>query len=279
MNRCSLNQATIKRADLATALRVTREARIGGIGLWREPVAEVGLRQAARMVADSGLRVSSLCRGGFFTAADAQARRSALDDNRRAIDEAAALTAAAGSGSAPVLVLVPGGLPEGSRDLAGARERVRDAVGALVEDAASAGVVLAIEPMHPMYAADRGVVSTLEQALDVAEQFPAATVGVVVDTFHVWWDPRLFEQIARAGGRIASYQICDWITPLPADPLLARGLPGDGHIDVAATTRAVLDAGYRGDVEVEIFNQQVWDADPAEVAHRTAERFAAHAGA
>jgi sugar phosphate isomerase/epimerase len=276
--RLSLNQATVKYADLATALRVTRGAGIASIGLWREPVAEVGLARAATMVADSGLRVSSLCRGGFFTAADDDGRKAALDENRRAIEETATLAAAGAPGSAPVLVLVAGGLPEGDRDLPGVRARAADAVGALVDDAAAAGVVLAIEPMHPIYAADRGVISTLGQALDVAERFPAETVGVVVDTFHVWWDPQLAEQVHRAGPRIAAYQVCDWITPLPPDALLARGMMGDGHVDFAAVTRLVTAAGYRGDVEVEIFNQAVWDADPAEVARRTAARFAAHVG-
>ena len=142
--------------------------------------------------------------------------------------------------------------------------------------AAAAGVVLAIEPMHPIYAADRGVISTLGQALDVAEQFPADRVGVVVDTFHVWWDPQLDAQVRRAGSRIASYQVCDWITPLPADALLARGMMGDGHVDFAAVTRLVVESGYAGDVEVEIFNQEIWDADPAEVAERTAKAFEAH---
>jgi len=278
--RLSLNQATIKYADLATALRVTAAAGIASIGLWREPVAEVGLAAAQRLVATSGLRVSSLCRGGFFTAADPDLRRAALAENRRAIAETATLAAAGAAGSAPVLVLVAGGLPDGDRDLPGARERARDAVGALVDDAVAAGVTLAIEPMHPIYAADRGVISTLGQALDVAEQFPAATVGVVVDTFHVWWDPQLAEQLKRAGagGRIAGYQVCDWITPLPADALLARGMMGDGHIDFAAITAAVSDAGYAGDIEVEIFNQGIWDADPAAVAARTARSFAAHVG-
>ena len=279
--RLSLNQATIKYADLATALRVTAEAGIPSIGLWREPVAEVGLAAAQRLVATSGLRVSSLCRGGFFTATDPDLRRAALAENRCAIAETATLAAAGAAGSAPVLVLVAGGLPDGDRDLPGARERARDAVGALVDDAVAAGVTLAIEPMHPIYAADRGVISTLGQALDVAEQFPAATVGVVVDTFHVWWDPQLAEQLKRAGagGRIAGYQVCDWITPLPADALLARGMMGDGHIDFAAITAAVSDAGYTGDIEVEIFNQGIWDADPAAVAARTARCFAAHVGA
>ena len=276
--RLSLNQATIKYADLATALRITREAGMASIGLWREPVAEAGLAAAAAMVTDSGLRVSSLCRGGFFTAADDGLRRAALDENRRAIEETAVLAAAGAPGSAPVLVLVAGGLPAGDRDLPGARARAGDAVGTLVDEAAAAGVVLAIEPMHPIYAADRGVISTLGQALDVAEQFPAATVGVVVDTFHVWWDPQLGEQVRRAGrdGRISSYQVCDWITPLPPDALLARGMMGDGHIDFPAVTRAVMAAGYTGDVEVEIFNQAIWDADPAEVAERTVKSFAAY---
>ena len=278
--RLSLNQATIKHADLATALRVTRQAGIPGIGLWREPVAEAGLAAAAAMVAGSGLRVSSLCRGGFFTTADNRRRRAALEENRRAIEEAATLAAAGAPGSAPVLVLVAGGLPEGDRDLPGARERAADAVAALADDAADAGVILAIEPMHPVYAADRGVISTLGQALDIAEQFPAATVGVVVDTFHVWWDPQLGQQLRRAarGRRIAAYQVCDWITPLPPDPLLARGMMGEGHIDFAAVTRAVAQAGYTGDVEVEIFNQEIWDACPAEIAERTAKSFAAHVG-
>jgi sugar phosphate isomerase/epimerase len=269
--KLSLNQATIKFADLATALRVTREAGIESIGLWREPVAEVGLAGAAAMVADSGLRVSSLCRGGFFTAADPTRRRAALEDNRRAIEETATLAAAGAPGSAPVLVLVAGGLPDGDRDLPGARARAADAIAELVDDAAAAGVVLAIEPMHPIYAADRGVISTLGQALDVAERFP--TVGVVVDTFHVWWDPQLAEQLRRAGPRIAAYQVCDWITPLPADALLARGMMGDGHIDFAAVTRLVAEAGYAGDIEVEIFNQAIWDADPLDVALRTVKSF------
>ncbi|HWU57224.1 MAG TPA: sugar phosphate isomerase/epimerase family protein [Microbacteriaceae bacterium] len=281
--RLSLNQATIKYASLADALRVTAAAGIGSIGLWREPVADVGLDEAVRLVADSGLRVSSLCRGGFFTPLPGAARNAALDDNRRAIDETAALAAAGAEGSRAVLVLVAGGLPAGSRDLIGARERVRDAVGVLEADAASAGVTLAIEPLHPMYAADRAVISTLGQALDIAEQFNATTssgptVAVEVDTFHIWWDPQVLEQIARAGrtGRIASYQVCDWITPLPADVLLGRGMMGDGHIDFGPMTDAVERAGYTGDVEVEIFNQQIWDAPFDQVATRVVASFAEH---
>ena len=271
--RLSLNQATIKYADLATALRVTADAGVSSIGLWREPVAEVGLATAVRLVADSGLRVSSLCRGGFVTVPEGPARRAAIDDNRRAITETAAL-------GAPTLVLVAGGLPAGSRDLVGARERVRDAIGELAGEARAAGVTLAIEPLHPMYASDRAVISTLGQALDIAEQFGADAVGVVVDTFHVWWDPALAGQIHRAGagGYIASYQVCDWATPLPADVLLARHYPGDGVIDFAAVSALVQTAGYTGDVEVEIFNQEIWDTPAADVVARTVASFAAAVG-
>ncbi|MCU1445524.1 sugar phosphate isomerase/epimerase [Cryobacterium sp.] len=266
--RLSINQATIEYAHLATALRVTADAGVTSIGLWREPVAEVGLDTAVQLVVDSGLRVSSLCRGGFFTNPEGPARRAAINENRRAIAETAAL-------GAPTLVLVAGELPEGSRDLVGARARVRDTIGELADEARAAGVTLAIEALHPMYVSDRAVVSTLGQALDIAEQFGSDAVGVVVDTFHVWWYPDLAAQVARAGagGYIASYQVCDWATPLPADVLLGRHYPGDGVIDFAAISELVRTAGYTGDVEVEIFNQAIWDTPPAEAVAGTVASF------
>jgi sugar phosphate isomerase/epimerase len=275
--RLSINQATIKYAGLEEALRVTADAGIASIGLWREPVNEVGLDVAARMLNDSGLRFSTHCRGGFFTLPDGQAREDALDDNRRAIDETAALAAAGAAGSTAVLVLVAGGLPHGSRDLIGARERVRDAIGVLAPHAQAAGVTLAIEPLHPMYASDRAVVSTLGQALDIAADFDPAVVGTAVDTFHVWWDPQVLAQIARAGreGRIATYQVCDWKTPLAADVLLSRHYPGEGVIDFGSLTRAVIATGYDRDIEVELFNEEVWATDPSEVVRRTARAFGA----
>ncbi|MEU4818413.1 sugar phosphate isomerase/epimerase family protein [Micromonospora aurantiaca (nom. illeg.)] len=256
--RLSLNQRTTQRWSVAEAVDGCVRAGIPAIGLWREPVAEIGVPAAARLVANAGLRVSSLCRGGFLTAADDAGRVEALADNRRAIDEAAALDAAC-------LVLVVGGLPPGSRDLAGARQRVADALAELAPYARERGVRLALEPLHPMYCADRAVLSTLGQALDLAEAFPAEQVGVVVDTFHVWWDPDVWRQIARAGARIASFQVCDFLTPLPADVLLGRGMMGDGHIDFPPLRRAVEAAGYTGDVEVEIFNAEVWATDPDRV--------------
>ncbi|GAA1477023.1 sugar phosphate isomerase/epimerase [Nocardioides aestuarii] len=265
LERLSLNQKTTDRWSLAEAVAGCAEAGIPALGVWREPVADVGTTTAARMVADAGLRVSSVCRGGFFTVADAAGRRAALDENRRALDEAAVL-------GAPCLVLVPGGLP-GDRDLRGARARAAEAVEALVPHALEVGVRLAIEPMHPIFAADRGVVSTLGQALDMAEPLPADAVGVVVDTFHVWWEPGVEEQILRAADRIASYQVCEWITPLPADTLLSRGMMGDGHIDFAHLTSLVSAAGYAGDVEVEIFNADVWAADGRDVVATLARRY------
>ncbi|SDG45083.1 Sugar phosphate isomerase/epimerase [Lentzea fradiae] len=260
MARLSLNQATVKRATVAEAVEGCVRHGIESIGLWREPVADHGLERTAKLVADAGLRVSSLCRGGFLTATD---NRAALDDNRRAIDEAAALRTG-------TLVMVVGGV-QGDKDLVGARHRVADAIAELSGYAAQAGVVLALEPMHPVFCADRGVLSTLSQALDLAERLPS--VGVVVDALHVWWDPDLDAQIVRAGPHIASYQVCDWLTPVPADVLLGRGYPGDGDIDLVRLTRQVAATGYAGDVEVEIFNAAIWAAGFDEVIGEVARRY------
>lgn len=264
--RLSLNQRTIANASLAEAIQACLAAGLPSIGVWREPVAEVGLDRAVELIKESGLRVSSLCRGGFFTAAAPEAVEQAHLDNRAAIDETARLGAA-------TLCLVPGGLPAGDRDLTGARSRVIKAIERLVPYASERGVKLGIEPMNPIYAADRGVISTLGQALDVAERFDPAVVGVIVDTFHLWWEPGVEEQIARAADRIVSYQISDWITPLPPDTLLARGMMGDGHIDFASFTRAVAAAGYQGDVEVEIFNADLWAQPYDSVVQTLSERY------
>jgi sugar phosphate isomerase/epimerase len=266
LGRLSLNQRTTASWSLPEAIKGCVDAGLGAIGIWREQVAEVGLDEAAGLVGQSGLRVSSLCRGGFFTTADPAEAEAAEARNREAIEEAAALNAA-------TLVLVPGGLPPGDRDLQGARDRAARAMERLVPHAHELGVTLGIEPMNPIYTADRGVISTLAQALDIAERFEPEDVGVVVDTFHLWWEPGIADQVHRAGERIVSYQISDWITPLPVDTLLARGMMGDGHIDFAAFTRSVAKAGYRGDIEVEIFNADLWAAPPAEVVDTMAKRY------
>jgi sugar phosphate isomerase/epimerase len=261
IERLSLNQATVKRATLAEAVALCVAEGITGIGLWRDRVEEIGVRAARELVAEAGLRVTSLCRGGFFTSPDWPA------DNLSALEQAAELRA-------DVLVLVCGGIPGGGTDLAEARARVAAGLAALVPRAADMGVRLGIEPLHPIFAADRCVVSTLGQALDLAEPYPADTVGVVVDTYHVWWDPDLAGQLARAGDRIAAFQLCDWLVPVPADNLLGRGHLGDGRIDFPAIAALVAAAGYTGPIEVEIFNADVWDAPPAETVRTVRERFA-----
>ncbi|GAB3302746.1 sugar phosphate isomerase/epimerase family protein [Pseudoclavibacter terrae] len=276
--RLSINQATIKHASLREAIDATVRQGVQSIGLWREPVAKAGLAESARMLADSGLRFSSHCRGGFATMPEGPERRAALDDNRRAIDETATLAAAGADGSSASLIIVAGGIPEGSRDLVGARGRLEEAIAELAPEAHAAGVTLVLEPLHPMYASDRAVLSTLKQALDLADRVGSPAVGVVVDSFHVWWDPDAEEQIARAGRdrRIASYQVCDWATPLPADVLLSRHLPGAGVIDFARLTTWVNDAGYTGDVEVEVFNAELWAKGFDEAVADTVTAFGEH---
>ncbi|MDT0461153.1 sugar phosphate isomerase/epimerase family protein [Streptomyces sp. DSM 41527] len=278
LDRLSLNQETVRQWSLPELADGCARAGVRGVGLWRAPVQEYGAAAAARLVRDAGLRVTSLCRGGFLTAPDPGRRAAALDDNRAAVDEAAAL-------GTDTLVLVSGGLPPGSRDLSGARERVADALGELGPYAAQRGVRLALEPLHPMYAADRCVVSTLAQALDLAERFPAGQVGVVVDTYHLWWDDTVGTQIARAGGtgdgaasRIAAFQLADWVTPLPEGALLGRGQLGDGAVDLRWFRERVDAAGYRGPIEVEIFNPALWARDGTDVLAEIVDRFRTHVG-
>jgi sugar phosphate isomerase/epimerase len=264
--RLSLNQATVNKLTVPEAVGLCARHEIPAIGLWREHVAQAGLAATAAAVRAAGLRVSSLCRGGFFTHADPAARRAAIADNQAAIAEAAAL-------GAGVLVLVSGGLVPGSRDIGLARRMIADAIGELVPAAQAHGVRLGLEALHPVFAADRCVITRLGEALDLALAFPADAVGVVVDTYHVWWDAALLPDIARAGTRIASYQVCDWTLPLPANTLLGRGHVGDGHIDFPPVTAAVTAAGYAGDIEVEIFNEAIWSAPPDETAATVVKRF------
>ncbi|MFG2557831.1 sugar phosphate isomerase/epimerase family protein [Streptomyces sp. NPDC048496] len=272
LSRLSINQETIKQWSLPELAEGCVKAGIAKVGLWRAPVQEYGVECTAQLLKDAGLTATSLCRGGFFTALDPAERARALDDNRAAVDEAAAL-------STDTLVLVSGGLPPGSRDLHGARERVAEALAELGPYARERGVRLAIEPLHPMFASDRCVVSTLSQALDIAERFPAEQVGVVVDTYHIWWDDQAAAQIARAGegGRIHSFQLADWITPLPAGVLVGRGQLGDGSVDFRAFRETVEATGFDGPIEVEIFNEDLWARDGAEVLAEVAARYIEHA--
>ncbi|WP_327315200.1 sugar phosphate isomerase/epimerase family protein [Streptomyces sp. NBC_01235] len=271
LTRFSINQMTVKQLSMPELVDACRELGVTNVGLWREPVQTYGLEATAKLVRDAGLTVTTLCRGGFFTAIDPAERTAALADNRRAIDEAATL-------GTEVLVLVSGGLPSGSKDLHGARERIADALAELGPYAENHGVKLAIEPLHPMYASDRCVVSTLTQALDLAERFPAHQVGVTVDTYHIWWDDQAPAQIARAGasGRIHTFQLADWTTPLPEGVLNGRGQIGDGAIDMREWQAYVEAAGYTGAIEVELFNDVLWARDGREVLAETAARFVEH---
>jgi sugar phosphate isomerase/epimerase len=265
VKRFALNSATTKRWALPDLVAGCVDAGVEGVGLWREDLAEYGVDRAAALVRDAGLAVTSLCRGGFFDAA------GWFDDNLRAIDEAAAV-------GAPVLVLVSGGLPAGSRDLDAARTHVGEALGKLVPYALDAGVRLAIEPLHPMFCSDRCVVATLGQALDLAGPHPPGAVGVVVDTYHLWWDDQVWAQIARAGreSRIACFQVADWVTPLPAGVLLGRGLPGTGCVDLRRFREAVDAAGYAGPIEVEVFAEEVWSRPGREVLDEAIGGYRAH---
>jgi sugar phosphate isomerase/epimerase len=262
----SLNQATVNKLTVQEAVDLCVRHDIGAIGLWREHVARAGLAASAARVRAAGLTVSSLCRGGFFTHADPVARAAAIADNKAAIAEAAAL-------GTDTLVLVSGGLVPGSRDIGLARRLIADAIAELVPVAQANGVRLGIEALHPVFAADRCVISRLGEALDLAGQFPADAVGVVVDTYHLWWDASLVPDIARAGDRIVSYQVCDWILPLPADTLLGRGHVGDGYIDFPPITAAVAAAGDAGPNAVAIVNHTNWDAPPADTAATVTKRY------
>lgn len=269
--RFSINQMTVRQLGLPELVDACARLGVPGVGLWREPVQSFGVAATAKLVRDAGLTVTTLCRGGFLTAAGPAERAAALADNRRAIDEAATL-------GTDTLVLVSGGLPPGSKDLRAARERIADALAELGPYAEEHGVRLAIEPLHPMFASDRCVVSTLAQALDLAERFPAHQVGVAVDTYHLWWDDLAPGQIARAGaaGRIHTFQLADWVTPLPEGVLNGRGQIGDGSVDMREWKGYVEAAGYTGPIEVELFNEGLWARDGREVLAETAQRFVSH---
>ena len=260
--RLSLNTATVRKQwRLAQIIDGCARHGIPGISPWRDQLAQMGLADAVKAIKANNLAVTGLCRGGFFTAKDWR------DDNRRAIEEAHEL-------GAQCLVLVVGGLLPGSKDLLSSRQRVKDGIAAILPEARTAGVPLAIEPLHPMQAAERACVNTLEQALDICEALGDG-IGVAVDVYHVWWDPKLQSQIRRAGTkRILAYHICDWLVPT-RDLLNDRGMMGDGVIDLPLIRSWVQDAGYAGFQEVEIFSElDWWQRDPDEVLRTCKERAA-----
>jgi len=264
----SINLATVRpQYSVAQAVDACLALGITAIAPWRDQIQAIGVKEAASIIRSNKIRVTCLCRGGMFPAADKTGLAAAIEDNKRAIDEAVAI-------QADCLVLVVGGLPKGSRDLPAAREMVADGLAAILPYARERSLPLAIEPLHPMYAADRACINTLEQALDVCDLLGEG-IGVAIDVYHVWWDPNLYKQIARAGagGRILAHHICDWLVPT-RDLLLDRGMMGDGVIDLKSIRAAIEKAGYRGPQEVEIFSSENWWKRPGEeVLSACAERF------
>lgn len=258
--RLSLNTVTVRGWTLGQCIEGCARHGIRGISPWRDRIAEYGLARAARHVRDAGLRVSGVCRGGMFQL------DGAGEDNRRAVDEVAAL-------GADCLVMVVGGLPAGSRDIAGARARAEEGLAALAPYARDAGVKLGLEPLHPMTCADRSVLSTTAQALGWAER-AGPDVGVVLDVYHTWWDPMIARSIERARGRIHGFHVCDWLVPT-SDLVFDRGMMGDGVIDLRGFRGMVDGAGYEGLIEVEILSNAWWARDPDDVLGIVKERFAA----
>jgi sugar phosphate isomerase/epimerase len=249
--KLSLNTATVRKQwNLAQIIDGCVRHGIEAIAPWRDQIAALGLQETRKRIRAAGLTVNGVCRGGFF------AEKDWKSDNLRAIEEAHTL-------GAPALILVVGGMPAGSKDLAGCRKHIQDCIAAILPEARKAGVALAIEPLHPMQVT-RAAVNTLEQALDMCDALgPGA--GVAVDVYHVWWDPKLQSQIARARGRILGYHICDWL-PATRDLFNDRGMMGDGVIDLPLIRSWVEGAGYSGYQEVEIFSDlDWWKRDPDEV--------------
>ncbi len=265
LSRLSMNTITVRdRWTLAQCIEGCARHGISIIDPWRDKIAEYGLANAVRHLRDAGVRVGGVCRGGLFTAGDFLA---AMEENRRAIDETAAL-------GADCLVVLAGGLPAGSKDLPGARAFVADALAEILPHARAAGVTLALEPLHPMTCADRCVLSTTAQALQLAEALGDG-VGIALDVYHIWWDPALEASIAAAAGRIAAFHVCDWLVPTRS-LVFDRGMMGDGVIDISRIRALVDRAGYSGPIGVEIMSQEDWwQRDPDEVLRIAKERFAA----
>ena len=264
----SLNTATVrKQGSLREIIEACARHGIRAIDPWRDQVAANGVDRTAKAIRDAGIQLSGYCRGGMFTA-DAAHRIEARDDNRRAIDEAKAL-------GAPCVVLVVGGLPQysrpgsaPSRDIAGARAQVHDALAEMLDYARTANMPLAIEPLHPAYAADRACVNTTKQALDICDALDpkrSGLLGVALDVYHIWWDPEVLPQIARAGKeRLLAFHVCDWLVPTK-DILNDRGMMGDGVIDIKSVRAAVEAQGFAGYSEIEIFSNDWWNEPMDEV--------------
>lgn len=263
ISRLSLNTATVKsQCSLEQAINLCQEYGIPAIGPWRDKLHECGVEEAAKLIREAGLKVSGLCRGGFFVADD----QHNWEDNKKAIDEAAAL-------EADCLVIVSGGMLAHSKKLSDTHEYITEGLAKMVDYGKQQGVPIALEPLHPMYAADRCSINTLGHSLDICERIGEG-IGVAVDAYHLWWDPQLETQMKRAGdiNAIMGYHVCDWLSPTN-DMLLDRGMMGDGIVDLKGLSAQVEAAGYTGFVEVEIFSKHWWSKSAEEVLKTTIQTF------
>lgn len=268
LERCCIHTITTKPWPIETAAERYAAAGVKGITVWRDAIAGRDPSQVGRQLRDLGLSLVSLCRGGFFPARLAEDRQKAIDDNRRAIAEAHAL-------GAPLIVLVCGAVP--GQPLVESRRQIQDGIAALLPECAAAGVKLAIEPLHPMYADSRSAINTLGQANDMCEALASPNVGVAVDVYHLWWDPNLEAEIARCGrlGKLLAYHVCDWRTPTE-DLLLDRGLMGEGCIPLRQIRAWVEAAGFHGFNEVEIFSNRHWATDQDEFLAKIVQAYRDH---
>jgi sugar phosphate isomerase/epimerase len=262
-NRLSLNQITTERWSLQEAIDGCMRFGIPSIALWRNKIADAGLNQTVRLVRDAGVHVSSICRGGMFVSPDSEARKQRIEENFRAIDEAAAL-------NADSLVIVVGAHPAVPIDEG--RRIVEDGIAAIVPYAKERGVRIGLEPLHPMFAADRSVINTIGQALAIAEPYPPTDVGIILDVIHIWWDPQLYSLIDRAAPRIMGFHVSDWPAIVP-DILKCRCMMGDGVIELRRIREAIDAAGYNGPIEVEILSEEVWNTHGDHVLEQMIERF------
>lgn len=267
LNRLSINQLTTRdQWSLPEAADGYARAGVGAMAVWWEKLREIGAARAARVIRDAGLAVTGYCAGGLLTARDPAERRQRLDDNRRMVDEAVAV-------GSSCLVALGGGLDPCDRDIDAARQRALDGFAELLPYVRDAGIVLALEPLHPMVCATRSVLCTLRQANEWCDALGGGPeIGIALDTYNVWWDSELESQIGRAAGRIAAYHVSDWL-PDTRDLRFDRGMPGDGVIDFRRFAERVAAAGYRGRHEVEILSNRWWRESPETVVTTVLERF------
>jgi len=254
LSRLAIHTMTTKPWDLPTTCAKYAAAGVPGVGVWRQWLEGRKLAESRQLLDDHGLTAVSLVRGGFFPGLTSDERQASLDDNRRALDEAAAI-------GAPQVVLVCGAKPELS--LAENRKQITEGIASCIDHASQTGVKLSIEPLHPMYADCRSAVNTVGQCNDIIDVVGASHVGIAVDVYHVWWDPQLENELKRAGDRIIGFHVCDWMTPTD-DMLNDRGLMGEGCIDNRGIRKMVEAAGFAGWIEVEVFSTRHWARDQDE---------------